>query len=292
MIKIDEKKVKELLRIGLNEDVKKGDITSSITIDKNLKIHANLILREPGIIAGLDIFRLFLKFTNKSIKFKAFVKDGDFINGGKGKKAKIIAKVYGNARDILKIERISLNIISHLSGVATLTYQFVKGVKGYKTKIVDTRKTTIGLRYFEKYAVKVAGGHNHRMGLYDKVLIKDNHIKASGLSPAECVRLAKKGTKKDIEVEIKKVGQLLDVIKSEPDIIMLDNMSIKQIKEAILLKNKFYKSNGNHKKIAIEVSGNVKLSNIRKLAACKVDMISIGALTHSNPSLDMALKIS
>ncbi len=291
MIKIDEKKVKELLRIGLNEDVKKGDITSSITIDKSLKIHANLILREPGIIAGLDILKLFLKFTNKSIKFKAFVKDGDFINVGKAKKAKIIAKVYGNARDILKIERIALNIISHLSGVATLTYKFVKDVKGYKTKIVDTRKTTIGLRYFEKYAVKVAGGHNHRMGLYDKVLIKDNHIKASGLSPAECVRLARRRTKKDIEVEIKKVGQLLDVIKSEPDIIMLDNMSIKQIKEAILLKNEFYKSNGNHKKIAIEVSGNVKLSNIRKLAVCKVDMISIGALTHSNPSLDMALKI-
>jgi nicotinate-nucleotide pyrophosphorylase (carboxylating) len=291
MIKIDEKKVKELLKIGLQEDVKSGDITSSIMIDKNLKIHANLIIREPGVIAGLDILRLFLKYTNKSIKFEACAKDGDFIKAAKGKNAKIIAKVYGNARDILKVERIALNIISHLSGVATLTYQFVKGTKGFKTKIVDTRKTTIGLRYFEKYAVRVAGGYNHRMGLYDQVLIKDNHIKASGLTPAECVQLARKKTKKNIEVEIKKVGQLLNAIKAGPDIIMLDNMSVKQIKEAVLLKDKFYKSNGNHKKIAIEVSGNVKLSNIRKLAVCKVDLISIGALTHSNPSLNMALKI-
>jgi nicotinate-nucleotide pyrophosphorylase (carboxylating) len=260
-------------------------------IDKNLKIHANLIIREPGVIAGLDILRLFLKYTNKSIKFEACAKDGDFIKAAKGKNAKIIAKVYGNARDILKVERIALNIISHLSGVATLTYQFVKGTKGFKTKIVDTRKTTIGLRYFEKYAVRVAGGYNHRMGLYDQVLIKDNHIKASGLTPAECVQLARKKTKKNIEVEIKKVGQLLNTIKAGPDIIMLDNMSVKQIKEAVLLKDKFYKSNGNHKKIAIEVSGNVKLANIHKLAVCKVDLISIGALTHSNPSLNMALKI-
>ncbi len=292
MIKIDEKKVKELLKIGLKEDVKTGDITSSITIDKNLKIHANLILREPGIIAGLDILRLFLKFTNKSIHFIAYAKDGDFINAGKGKKAKIIAKVHGNARDILKIERIALNIISHLSGVATLTYQFVKGVKGYKTKIVDTRKTTIGLRYFEKYAVKAAGGHNHRMGLYDKVLIKDNHIKASGLSPAECVRLARKRTKKEIEVEIKRLSQLLETIKAGPDVIMLDNMNIAQIKKAITIKDDFYKQDKAHKKILIEVSGNVSLSNIRKIAACKIDLVSIGALTHSNPSLDMALKIT
>jgi nicotinate-nucleotide pyrophosphorylase (carboxylating) len=291
MNNVEEKRVKELLKIGLEEDVKGGDVTSSITIAKNLKIRARLLLREPGVIAGIDILRLFLKFTNKSIKFKAYAKDGDYLRAGKGKKAKVIAEVYGNARDILKVERIALNIISHLSGVATLTYQFVKETKGYKTKIVDTRKTTIGIRYFEKYAVKIGGGDNHRMGLYDKVLIKDNHIKASGLSPAECVRLARKKTKKDIEVEIKSVSHLIDVIKAEPDIIMLDNMTIAQIKKAIALKDKFYKSNGKHKKIAIEVSGNVQLSNIRNLAACKVDMISIGALTHSNTSLDMALKI-
>jgi nicotinate-nucleotide pyrophosphorylase (carboxylating) len=292
MTRLNEKKIKALYKIALEEDIKKGDVTSEAVIDKNLKITANLLLREYGVIAGLDILKHFAEYSNKSIKYKAFVKDGDFIKAGRDKKAVILAQVKGNARDILKIERAALNIISHLSGVATLTNQFVKAAKGGTTKIVDTRKTTIGIRYFEKYAVRVGGGQNHRMGLYDKVLIKDNHIKASGLSPAECVKLAKKNTTKEIEVEIKSVDNLLETIKAQPDIIMLDNMNLIQIKKAIALKNEFYKSNGRHKRIAIEVSGNVSLSNIRSLAACKVDMISIGALTHSNPSLDMALKIA
>jgi nicotinate-nucleotide pyrophosphorylase (carboxylating) len=292
MTKLSKKKIKELYAIALKEDVKKGDVTSNAVIDKKLKITANLLLRECGVIAGLDILKLFAKYSNQLTKYKAFIKDGDYIKAGRGKKAVILAQIKGNARDILKIERAALNIISHLSGIATLTNQFVKAAKGGRTKIVDTRKTTIGIRHFEKYAVRVGGGHNHRMGLYDKVLIKDNHIKASGLSPAECVRLAKNRTKREIEVEIKRVDDLLETIKAQPDIIMLDNMNLIQIKKAIALKDEFYKSNGRHKKIAIEVSGNVSLSNIRSLAACKVDMISIGALTHSNPSLDMALKIA
>ncbi|MCK5306824.1 MAG: carboxylating nicotinate-nucleotide diphosphorylase [Candidatus Omnitrophica bacterium] len=291
MIRLKKDKIKELLRAALKEDVKTGDITSNLLIAKGQKVKANLILREDGVIAGLDIYKLFFRMTNKQIRFKSFREDGDFIKAGKGSNAKVIAEVSGNARDILKIERLGLNLIAHLSGIASLTYKFVKEVKGYKTKIIDTRKTTPNLRYFEKYAVRVGGGLNHRMGLYDKVLIKDNHIKISGMTPADCVRLAGKRTKKEIEVEIKHFSQLLETIKAKPDVIMLDNMNIAQIKKAIAIKDNFYKQNKSHKKILIEVSGNVSLSNVRKIAACKVDLISIGALTHSNPSLDMALKV-
>ncbi|MCK4519440.1 MAG: carboxylating nicotinate-nucleotide diphosphorylase, partial [Candidatus Omnitrophica bacterium] len=224
MIRLKKDKIKELLRAALKEDVKTGDITSNLLIAKSQKIKASLILREDGVIAGLDIYKMFFEIINKKIRFKSFCKDGDFIKAGKAGNAKVIAEIYGDAMDILKIERLGLNLIAHLSGIANLTYQFVKEVKGYKAKIIDTRKTTPNLRYFEKYAVRVGGGSNHRMGLYDKVLIKDNHIKISGMAPADCVRLAGKRTKKEIEVEIKHFSQLLETIKAKPDVIMLDNM--------------------------------------------------------------------
>ena len=229
-------------------------------------------------------------FSSYSLSRLVFVPLMGKASDKRGRK-KIIAKIQGNARNILEAERTALNFLSHLSGIATLTNQFAKRVKGYNVKITDTRKTTPNLRYLEKYAVRVGGGYNHRKGLYDRILIKDNHIATVRKSPAECVLIAKRKTKRLIEVEVKKISQFRDTLSAEADTIMLDNMSLDDIKKAIKIKKDYLRKNKNKKAPQIEVSGNVKLSNVRKIAGCAVDLISIGALTHSNPSLDMALKV-
>jgi nicotinate-nucleotide pyrophosphorylase (carboxylating) len=221
------------------------------------------------------------RLVDSQSRFKALKKDGV-----KVKKGDVLAKITGSTRSLLMTERVALNLLQRLSGIATLTHKFVECIKGFKTKITDTRKTTPGLRFFEKYAVRVGGGCNHRFGLFDGVLIKDNHIKAVG-GVSRAVKLAQKRTHhlSKIEIEVKNIKEVKEALSAGTDIIMLDNMPIDKIKKAVDV----IRSQNPH--IIIEASGNIKLENVRAIAATGVDLISIGALTYSAPAVDISMEI-
>lgn len=263
---------------ALKEDIGSGDITSRTIIPKGQKAKARIIAKEAGIVAGLLVARDVFRTLDRSLRFSPKVKDGM-----KVKKGTVIAEVSGNARAILAGERVALNFLQHLSGIATLTNKFVARVKGkgIRVKVLDTRKTIPGLRVLEKYAVKIGGGQNHRMGLYDAILIKDNHIKLAG-----GLRKALKGprrTKRTIEIEARTMTEVRKAIESKVDRILLDNMNIKTLRQAVKLCQKVG--------IKTEASGGINLNNVRAIAKTGVDYISIGALTHSAPALDISLKI-
>ena len=265
-------KQKQLIKQALKEDIGREDITTNAIVPITKKIRAIVVVKENGVIAGLDIVKQAFKELDRKIIFIKKVNDGDFV-----KKGKIIAEIKGSARAVLTGERVALNILQRLSGIATLTRKFVK-LAG-KIKIKDTRKTTPGLRELEKYAVKVGGGTNHRIRLDDAVLIKDNHIKIAG-SVTEAIRRAKKIGKK-IEVEVTNMKELKEAIGENADSILLDNMTPNQIKKA----KSFAKGK------ILEVSGGTNLKNIRSFAKTGVDYISVGALTHSPRALDMSLEV-
>jgi len=263
--------------LALREDVGSGDITTETVVPAEMKISANIIAKEAGIICGLLIAKLVFLSVDKTIEFTDKAKDGKFV-----KKEAVVATVKGPARGILTAERTALNFLQRLSGISTMTNKFVKAA-GKGVKILDTRKTTPGLRYLEKYAVKIGGGFNHRIGLFDAVLIKDNHITvAGGLKRA--VALAKKKYDR-IEVEAKTPVQVKEAIEAGVSRIMLDNMSIAGIKKSVQLLRR------SKRKIEIEVSGGITLKNIRSIAGTGADYVSVGALTHSAKALDMSLKI-
>ena len=287
--KLSEFALKDLIRNAFKEDIGSGDITTEFLVPKNEVIKAAIILKEKATVAGLEIARKVFKAVNKDIRFEAVSADGS-----QEKPGKIIAKIQGQAGSILSGERTALNFLSHLSGVATVTRSFVDEVKPYKAKIMDTRKTTPGLRELEKYAVALGGGHNHRMGLWDAVLVKDNHIAvlkagARGINIKDIARLVKekkpKGMKTDIEV--RNLKEFQEVLEIPPDIIMLDNMDISQIKKAVAMRD----AQPSRKNVKIEVSGGVHLGNVGAIAKTGVDMISIGALTHSAKAVDMSLEV-
>ncbi|MBI5699141.1 carboxylating nicotinate-nucleotide diphosphorylase [Candidatus Saganbacteria bacterium] len=272
--------VYQVIKAALKEDIGRGDITSQALIPKGQKAKARVIVKEAGVIAGLSVAREVFRALDKSLHFSPKIKDGK-----KAKKGTSIAEISGNTRSILAGERVALNFLQHLSGIATLTRKFLSRVKGRgsRVKILDTRKTTPGLRALEKYAVKAGGGHNHRMGLYDAVLIKDNHIKlAGGIERAiKSARAARAG--RAIEIEAKTIGEVKKAIKEGADRILLDNMSIKTLRQSVQLCRKAG--------IKTEASGGVNLQNVRAIAKTGVDFISVGALTHSAPALDISLKI-
>jgi len=274
-------KIIKLIKQALAEDVGSGDITSEAIIPANQRARAMVLVKEPGIIAGLEIAKEVFRQIDSRIKFSPRVKDG-----AKVKKGSIVAVLSGPARGILIGERVALNFLQHLSGIATLTGQFVSRAqsKEHRTQILDTRKTLPGLRVLEKYAVKVGGGVNHRFGLYDAILIKDNHLKiVGGVEKAvEGIRRKYKG-KKAIEVEAKTIPQVKEAIKASVDRILLDNMSVKTLRQAVRLCKKA--------RIETEASGGVNLDNVRAIAKTGIDFISIGALTHSARALDISLKI-
>ncbi len=263
--------------LALREDIGNGDVTTNSIVPPEIKAFAKIIIKESGVICGLSIARLIFQSLNKNIIFSAKVKDGDIV-----KKGSVVATIKGSARTILTGERTALNFLQRLSGISTLTNKFVKAA-GKKIKILDTRKTTPGLRVLEKYAVKMGGGHNHRIGLFDAVLIKDNHIAvAGGLKNA--VNRAK--SKNDhIEVEAENIRQVRDAIDSGASRILLDNMSVPEIKKAVRLIK------WSDPKIETEISGGITLRNIGSFARTGADYISIGALTHSAPALDISLKV-
>ena len=278
-------KLSSFIKQALAEDRCLEDITTQSLNYGNLETRAVIKAKESGILAGMNVAKEVFKVVDKKIKFKQVVRDGESFKPGD-----ILAKISGSVSSILSAERTVLNFLSKLSGVATLTREFVNKVKPYRTRIMDTRKTTPGFRLLEKYAVRMGGGYNHRYDLSEAVLIKDNHIaalrkKKKGLNLGEMItRIRRKSKDKEIEIEIDSVADFKQVVEHSPDIIMLDNMNISQIRKCVKLRNKI------DKKIKLEVSGNVTLDNVRTLARLKVDRISIGKLTHSPKSIDISLE--
>lgn len=267
----------EIIRRVLKEDMPMGDITTDNLIEKDLVSRGHIIAKDRGIIAGLDMAERVFKVLDNSVKFKRLVRDGDKVNRGD-----VIAEVEGNTRALLKGERTALDFLQRLSGIATKTGEFCEKVREFPVKISDTRKTTPGLRLLEKYAVRVGGGHNHRFSLSDGVLIKDNHIKAAG-SIKKAIELSRQKIPHTIkiEVETENLEQVREALECGADIIMLDNMSMDMMKEAVKIIDK---------KALVEASGNVDLEKVYEIASIGADIISVGGLTHSAKALDMSLK--
>ncbi|KGM97943.1 nicotinate-nucleotide pyrophosphorylase [Clostridium novyi A str. 4552] len=268
--------VDKFLIEALKEDNLYGDITTEAIVDKSSISSVDLIVKEEGIIAGVNIFeRVFTLLGD--VEVKLLVKDGDEVS-----KSQVIGKIKGNIRNILTGERVALNMLQKISGIATITNRFVKEIKGTKAKLLDTRKTTPNLRIFEKYAVKIGGGYNHRFSLSDGVLIKDNHIDAAG-GIKKAIELVRNNTSfvRKIEVEVENLEGVQEALEAKADIIMLDNMDIETMKKAVEIING---------KAIVEASGNVSLKTIKNIANTGVDYISCGSITHSTKALDVSMK--
>jgi nicotinate-nucleotide pyrophosphorylase (carboxylating) len=269
----------EAVKAALREDMgTAGDITSAATIPAEATATAAFVARAPGVISGLPIVECTFREVDPSILFLPEVRDGHPVAAGD-----VIARVDGFARGILTAERVALNYLCHLSGIATATAALVARVGHTKARILDTRKTTPGLRAFEKYAVRCGGGSNHRFGLYDRVLIKDNHIAVAG-GVAEAIRKARAavGAAVKVEVEVTSLAELAEAMAEEPDIVMLDNMSPADMREAVGLVAG---------RAVTEASGNVTLETVAAIAETGVDTISSGWITHSAPALDIGLDV-
>ncbi|TNF56451.1 carboxylating nicotinate-nucleotide diphosphorylase [bacterium] len=273
--------VRAVILKALTEDIGSGDVTSGAVITKNHRSTASLIAKEDFVLAGLPFAEDVFKLIDEGLTFKTVKKDGDTV-----KKGSVIVNITGNTRNLLKGERTSLNFLQRLSGIATMTRMFVERVQGFPVKITDTRKTTPGLRFFEKYAVRIGGGVNHRSGLFDGILIKDNHIQAAG-GIRKAVKLARNHAHHllKIEVEVKNIREVKSALLSDADIIMLDNMSILNMEKSVALIR------GVNPRVVVEASGNINLDNIARIAATGVDLISVGALTHSAGSVDISMDI-
>ncbi len=268
--------VEENVKRALNEDLQYGDITTeSVVLDHKIA-KVDIIAKEKGVIAGTEVFKMVFKILG-DVEVDFSVSDGDQVEKGQH-----FGQVSGDAKKILMGERVALNYMQRMCGIATLTREFVGRLERTKVKLLDTRKTTPNMRIFEKYAVKVGGGTNHRFGLNDGVMIKDNHIEAAG-GIKNAVSLARKNSPfvRKIEVEVESIEQLNEALEAKADIIMLDNMDIKTLKEAVKLIDN---------RSEVEASGNVTLDNIREIAETGVDFISTGAVTHSFKVLDISMK--
>jgi len=269
-----------LIKNALSEDIGSGDITTDSIVPSSRKGKAHIIAKDKAIVAGIPFAGEVFCQVDRRLRFRTLVADS-----GKVKKGDIICTIEGAAASILKAERVALNILQRLSGIATLTNQFVERVRGLDTRIVDTRKTTPGMRYIEKYAVRAGGGHNHRFGLYDGILIKDNHIEAAGSIRKAVAKVRKASRSLKIEVETDSLQEVAEAISARVHIIMLDNMSLTMMRKAVkMIRQK-------DKDIMIEASGNVSLDTVRDIALTGVDMISVGALTHSANAADLSLKM-
>lgn len=274
--------VRPLIQSALKEDIGRGDITSEAIISSPSRGKAEIVAEEEGILAGVELAKeVFRLISSGKVEFSYSLKDRDILVKGEP-----ILIVKSETLNIFKGERVALNFLSRLSGIATLTKKYVDLAHPFKVKILDTRKNTPNLRLLEKYAVKIGGGFNHRFALDDEVLIKDNHIKASG-GVKEAVERVRRGVSplKKIEVEVDDLSQIEEALAAKIDIIMLDNMSIKEIKEAVKLIRE------SNKGILIEVSGGIDLESVVEIARTKVDLVSVGQLTHSARSLKMSLNL-
>ncbi len=271
--------VDAIIDLAFAEDIGIGDITTESTVPPLQKGKGSLVAKSSGVIAGLSVAdRTFKRFDN-SLTFEPIVTDGEAVKAGD-----CIATVKGSAKSILIVERTVLNFLQRLSGVATLTSEYVAAVSDYDVRIVDTRKTTPGWRALQKYAVRVGGGNNHRFGLYDAILIKDNHIVAAGgiWDAVKRARLSAPHTTK-IEVEVETIEQVNEALDAKADILLLDNMSPSTMSESVKLVNK---------RALTEASGGITLDQVQAVAATGVDLISVGALTHSAMPMDISLNLT
>ncbi|MBU0571666.1 MAG: carboxylating nicotinate-nucleotide diphosphorylase [Candidatus Omnitrophica bacterium] len=287
------KRAERIARYALKEDIWTGDITSEAVLDSGLEVDAVIIAREPGIVCGTGVAEKVFAIVDPDLRFRPVVKEGDHIEPDSE-----IAFVAGNARSMLKAERVALNFLGHMSGIASSTRAFVEVVKGTGTKIFDTRKTMPLHRYMQKYAVTVGGGTNHRWGLWDMVLIKDNHLRAFGMQTKTAsnekiikniIRQARETVQKNIriEIEVETLKECEYALDEKPDVIMLDNMPPEIIKEAVKLRDNM----GLKEKVLFEVSGGITFENVKDYAGTGVDIISSGSLTGSVMSLDFSLEI-
>ncbi len=270
--------IQSLIETALKEDIGSGDITTDNLVAPDAGGHGVIIAREKVVIAGLDIARRVFEQLDPKIIFKPECKDGDIVlNNG------IILKVDGKLRSLLMGERTALNFLQHLSGIATYVRSYVNRLANKKVRLVDTRKTTPGLRVLEKYAVRVGGAYNHRMGLYDGVLIKDNHIAACG-GITKAVKHIRNNVSHliKIEIEVSSLNEVKEAVEAGADVIMLDNMDLDRIKQSV----KYIDG-----RALIEVSGRITIESLNRLADAGVDIISVGALTHSARSVDLSMRI-
>lgn len=269
--------IDQLIRTAIEEDSGHGDATSDRIFEYNHMSEGAFIAKESGILAGTHIVNRVFELIDSKIKIDWYLDEGHHMNNGD-----IIARIYGRSLAILKGERIALNLMQRMCGIASLTHIYVNELKGINCRLVDTRKTTPGLRALEKYAVTVGGGLNHRYNLSDAIMIKDNHIKGiGGIKKAVSKVKASCPHTMKIEVEIEKISQLEEAIEAGADIVMLDNMSLEDMSKAVTLNNG---------RIILEASGNVSLETVRSIAETGVDVISCGKLTHSVSALDISLK--
>jgi nicotinate-nucleotide pyrophosphorylase (carboxylating) len=285
-----------LVKYALSEDVGTGDITSLNTIRSGVQARASIVAKADGVVAGVDVARLVFREADAHLKFRPLARDGDAVKPGVG-----IAQVIGDAGSVLKAERTALNFLQRLSGVATLTRRYVDAVAGTGAVILDTRKTTPGLRFLEKYAVTCGGGQNHRLALWDMYLVKDNHIRAAGGVTAAIDRISR--TRQGdllLEVEVESLDQLREALRPEVDRILVDNRTPAEVKRAVGEVDRWCKEHapdsprmrpGARRWPEIEVSGGVSLDTVRAYAATGVDYVSVGALTHSAPALDLSLEV-
>jgi len=288
MIKLNISQVRPLIKMAIEEDLGKSDLTSELLFKDDTFDKANIISREEIVVCGMPVIKEVLNLYDKRLKLKVYVKDGESAYTGRK-----IGTIEGPLRSMLSAERVILNFLQRLSGIATNTRKYVRAVQGTKAKIYDTRKTLPGWRILEKYAVRCGGGHNHRLGLYDGILIKDNHLAQLGrnfqpkLRKMVCEARKLKGAK-FVAVEVDHVDDQLNYVLEIPgiDIVLLDNMGQWQFKHAVEMRNKM---RGKNKKPLLEASGNITLNNVSAIAQCGIDRIAVGALTHSATAVDIAL---
>jgi nicotinate-nucleotide pyrophosphorylase (carboxylating) len=275
---LPEAVVKEIVTRALAEDIGPGDITTAATVDAGTPCRAEIAAKADGVAAGLGVAEATFHAVDPEISFEHAVHDGQRVGPGT-----VVARLSGDAMAILTAERTALNFLQRMSGIATLTAQYVAAVEGTRARIIDTRKTAPGLRALDKYAVRAGGGMNHRMGLFDGILIKDNHIQAAG-GLGEAVERAREAAHHlvKVEVEAQNLAQVEAALSAGADVIMLDNMGAEEIRRAVGLIGE---------RAETEVSGGVTVETVRELAECGVDYISVGALTHSAAALDLSLEM-
>lgn len=268
--------IDKIIKDALIEDMPYGDITTDLLIPQESTSNAVLLAKENGILCGIDVAKRVFEILDGNIKFEKLKADGEFINKGD-----VLAKIDGSTRAILKGERLALNLLQRMSGIATFTNMLAQKIKGYKATVTDTRKTIPLLRMLDKYAVFVGGGKNHRYSLSDAVLIKDNHIKAVG-SISEAIKRAKENVPHTmkVEIEVRNMQEFEEALLSGADIIMLDHFTVDEMKKAV------EKAGG---RVLIEASGNINIDNIEEIAKTGIDIISVGSITHSVKSLDISL---
>jgi len=268
--------IRRCIRRALEEDIGTGDVTTDSIVPAVAVLRGRITSKQSGVVAGLEIARAVFEELSSAVIVDANCRDGGVVDAGT-----VLAEVRGSARALLTGERTALNFLGRMSGIATLTRQFVDAVAGTKAVILDTRKTAPGLRITDKLAVKLGGGQNHRAGLFDMVLIKDNHIDFAGSITAAVDRVRASGTKLEIEVEVRTLDDLEEALELGVQRMLLDNMTIELMKEAVTI---------NRGRAKLEASGNIGLGNVREVAETGVDFISVGALTHSAPVFDVSLK--